>query len=71
MRPITPTAIASSSKCLHSWYLNCFGIPQWERKREEGERLEQQRGLEYERKLISQLHGLMREDWQVNHGTAI
>jgi hypothetical protein len=48
-----------------------FRIPQWKRKREEGERLEQQRGLEYERKLISQLHGLMREDRQVNHGTAI
>ena len=48
-----------------------FRIPQWKRKREEGERLEQQRGLEYERKLISQLHGLMGEDWRVNHGTAI
>ena len=63
MRPITPTAIASSSKCLHSWYLNCFGNPQWKRKWEEGERLQQQRGLEYERKLVSQLPGLVEPSW--------
>lgn len=72
MRPITPTAIAKSSSCLHSWYLDCFGNPQWRRQREEGERLEQQRGLEYEQKLISQLPGLIEPswdglDWQAGH----
>jgi len=72
MRPITPTAIASSSKCLHSWYLDCFGNPQWKRKWEEGERLQHQRGLEYERKVISQLPGLVEPswdgwDWQAGH----
>ena len=63
MRPITPTAIASSSRCLHSWYLNCFGNPEWKRKWEEGERLQLQRGLEYERKLVSQLPGLVEPSW--------
>ena len=72
MRHITPSAIAKSSKCLHSWYLDCFGNPQWKRKWEEGERLELQRGLEYERNLISQLPGLVEPswdgwDWQMGH----
>jgi len=72
MRPITPTAIANSSKCLHSWYLNCFGNPKWKREWEEGERLQHQRGLEYERKVINQLPGFVEPswdgwDWQSGH----
>jgi uncharacterized protein len=63
MRPITPSAIAKAFKCLHSWYLDCFGNPQWKRKWEEGERLEFQRGLDYERKLVSQLPGLVEPSW--------
>jgi uncharacterized protein len=43
--------------------LDCFGNPQWKRKREDGEILEQQRGLEYERKLVNQLPDLVEPSW--------
>lgn len=63
MRPITPTGITKASKCLHAWYLDCHGDPLWKREREAGERLEQQHGLEYERKQISQLPSFVEPSW--------
>ena len=60
---ISPTAIARASKCLHSWYLECFGDPSEKREPDAGTLLIFQRGIEYEKKCISSLPEVADPCW--------
>jgi len=60
---ISPTAIATASKCLHSWYLECFGDLSEIRKPDVGTLLIFQRGIEYEKKCIGSLAEVADPCW--------
>ena len=60
---LSPTAIARASKCIHSWYLECFGDLSKKRKPDAGTLLIFQRGTEYEKKCISSLTEVADPCW--------
>jgi uncharacterized protein len=63
MRRISPTAIAKASRCLHSWYLEIYGDPSQKRPLDEGLQLLIERGIEYEKEVISSLDDLVEPEW--------
>ncbi len=60
---ISPTAIARASKCLHSWYLECFGDHTQKKEPDAGTLLMFKRGLEYERKCKESLPDIVETEW--------
>jgi len=52
---VSPTAIARASKCIHSWYLECFGDPSKKSKPDAGTLRMFQRGIENEKECIASL----------------
>jgi predicted RecB family nuclease len=60
---INPTAIARASRCLHSWYLECFGDPSHKRKPDAGLLLMFERGIEHERECVATLKKVVEPDW--------
>ncbi len=63
MKRISPTAIAKASRCLHSWYLEVYGDHSQKRPPDEGLQLLINRGIEYEKEVISCLDELVEPDW--------
>ena len=60
---ISPTAIAKASRCLHSWYLKCYGDPSEKREPDAGLLLLFERGIEHERECVSSLKDVVEPEW--------
>lgn len=62
-RNLTPTLIARASKCLYSWYLECYGDPEEKKPLDAGTKLILQRGEEHEKKMMGTLGKVIEPDW--------
>ncbi len=60
---ISPTAIARASRCLHSWFLDCYGDPSKKTEPDAGALLMFQRGKENEEKCIASLTEVASPSW--------
>lgn len=60
---ISPTAIAKATRCLHSWYLKCYGDPLEKREPDAGLLLLFERGIEHERECVSSLKEVVEPEW--------
>ncbi len=63
MKRISPTAIAKASRCLHTWYLNNYGDPSLKQPFDEGLKMLMERGVKFEKDVISSLKGLVEPEW--------
>jgi len=63
MKRISPTAIAKASRCLHTWYLDNFGDPSLKQPFDEGLKMLMQRGIEFEKDIISSLEEFVEPEW--------
>jgi len=60
---LTPTGVATSSKCLHYWHLECFGNQSRKLPLDAGMRLIIERGIEREREVVSSLTDVAAVEW--------
>jgi hypothetical protein len=67
MKRISPTAIAKASRCLHTWYLDNFGDPSLKQPLDEGLKMLMERGLAYEKSVVSSLKNLVQPKWDGEH----
>ncbi len=63
MKNMTPTLLARASRCMHSWYLECFGNPDLKTKADAGTILIWERGLAHERRMVESLPGYSEPQW--------
>ena len=55
--------LAHASRCLHAWYLECYGDPSEKTPPDAGTRLLWERGLEHERKMVAKLEDVVEPSW--------
>lgn len=67
MNRTSPTAIAKASRCLHIWYLDNFGDPSLKKPFDEGLLMLMERGIAYEKRVISSLENLVEPEWDGEH----
>jgi hypothetical protein len=67
---ISSKAIARASRCLHAFYLQCYGDPLEKRWPEAGMLLQFERGMAYERQCVSSLPEVVEPRWDGKYGKA-
>jgi predicted RecB family nuclease len=63
MKKITPTALAKASRCMHSWYLECYGDKCQKKPFDAGLEMLIAQGVKYEQKVVSKISSVVEPKW--------